>query len=204
MFKTAIATTLLACALTATAHDGDAPAQSSPTAPLTVAVQTGQGANAYTTVPNWGKVPNKDYIGSTHGGIVVDKAGLIYVSTNGDLGLCVFKEDGTFVKSFKNWKSIHGMNIQEENGKEYVYAAVMTHMVKLSLDGKVVMAIEGKAQGWGKATAVAVAPDGKIFVADGYGSSKIFVYDKNGKILKEFGTHGAGAGQFKTSQLEES
>ena len=61
------------------------------------------------------------------------------------------------------------------------------------------MTINGEAQGWKRATAIAVAPDGRIFVADGYGSSKIYVYKQDGTFVKSFGVKGSEDGQFKTS-----
>ena len=37
---------------------------------------------------------------------------------------------------------------------------------------------------------------GNIFVADGYGNSRIVKYDKNGRFLKQVGSRGSGPGQF--------
>ena len=185
------------------AHDGEHDHSTKATAPITSAVQTGQGNLKYTTVPGWGKIPGNDYIGSTHGGIVVDKAGNVYVSTDGPNNLTVFSEDGKFIRSFgPETRRIHGMNINEENGTEYIYAAAMGKVHKLSLDGKIVMSLDGSKQdghSWKKATAVAVAPNGDIFIADGYGSSLIFKYDKTGKLIKKIGIKGSKDGEFKTS-----
>jgi hypothetical protein len=199
ILKKAMIMAVLTGALSLSAHDGEAP-HTSPTEPITAEVQTGQGPHTYTTVPGWGKVPGSDYLGSTHGGIVVDQAGLVYVSTNGSQTLCVFKEDGTFVKSFgPKFKGIHGMNIHQIDGEEFIFAAAMGKVMKIALTGEVVMTISGKDKGWKKATAIAVAPNGQLFIADGYGSSKIFIYSKDGQFVKEFGIKGSGDGQFKTS-----
>ena len=200
----AAAAGLLFLGTTVQAHEGDEFPSPSPTAPITTAVQTGQGDLTYTTVPGWGKVPGQDHIGSTHGGIVVDKKGLVYVSTDGPQGLIVYSEDGKFVKSLgAHTKRFHGMNINEENGTEYIYAAAMGKVFKLGLDGKVVMTIDGskqeKGNTWKRATAVAVAKSGEIFVADGYGSSLIYKFSADGKFLKKFGAKGNKDGEFKTS-----
>ncbi|MCM8537507.1 MAG: 6-bladed beta-propeller [Lentisphaeraceae bacterium] len=187
------------CLFSVAAHEGDN-SSATATAPITVPVKTGTNGVTFTTVPGWGKVPGQDYIGSTHGGIVIDKAGLIYVSTNGSNKLCVFEENGKFVKSMgTKLGNLHGMNINTEDGTEYIYGAAMSKVHKIALDGKVLLTIDGKEQGWKKATAVAVAPDGRIFVADGYGTSVIFVYGKDGKFITKFGVRGAGDGQFKVS-----
>ena len=47
-------------------------------------------------------------------------------------------------------------------------------------------------------TDVAWDSAGNIFVADGYGNSRIVKLDKNGKFLKAWGTRGAEHGQFDT------
>src|SRR5207302_8667678 len=45
-------------------------------------------------------------------------------------------------------------------------------------------------------TDVAWDSNGNIFVADGYGNSRIAKFDKNGKFLKSWGQRGTEPGQF--------
>ena len=205
---------LFCCALQPVlAHDGDllAHAAGDSRRPLSEApfpVATGSGALAYQTVPGWGSVPDKLKIGPTHGGVVIDKAGHIYVSSDGNEGLFVFKADGTLVKKIApEFSGIHGMMIREENGSEFIYAAHLRakQVVKLDLDGNAVLKLGVPAesgaypngQGYSP-TGVTVGPDGAIFVADGYGKSLIHKYDASGKYLKTFGGKGNGDGQFQT------
>ena len=47
-----------------------------------------------------------------------------------------------------------------------------------------------------KPTETAVAPNGDIYIADGYGKDFIMQYDAKGNFIRHFGGHGAGAGQF--------
>ncbi len=169
-----------------------------------ITASTGQGEWIYEVVPNWGHVPGHNHIGSTHGGIVIDQSGKVYVSTDGPNGLIVYNSDGSFIKTFgEKSRRYHGLNIYQENGQEYIYAAGMNHVTKLDLDGNIILKIEGAQQdpanSWAKATAVAVAPNGDIFIADGYGSSVIFKYDKTGTFIKQFGLRGREEGQFITS-----
>jgi uncharacterized membrane protein len=171
--------------------------------PVTAAT-TGQGEWTYEVVPDWGHVPGHDHIGSTHGGIVIDQSGKVYVSTDGPNGMIVYHPDGSFIKTFgENSRHYHGLNIYQEDGQEYIYAAGMNHVAKFDLNGNVILKIEGakqeSANSWAKATAVAVAPNGDIFIADGYGSSVIFKYDKTGTFIKQFGLRGREEGQFITS-----
>ena len=150
--------------------------------------QTGQGDWSYVVAPQWGKVPGHDHIGATHGGIVVDQAGRVYVSTDGPHGILVYRRDGTFLKSIaKGQGPYHGLCLHTHEGQEFIYAAANTHMAKYTLNGDLVLKIEGQAQAeanqWKKGTAVAVAPAGEIFIADGYGSSVIFKYSANAAFL---------------------
>lgn len=193
------------------AHEGHDHKNAPPdAAAVTECVRTGAGANTYETVPNWCKIPGgRQVLGATHGGIVVDKAGLIYFSMDaGEHGLLVYKPDGTFVKGIApNLLGCHGLFIREEDGKEYIYAAHLKgqRAVKLSLDGEVLWEIglpkesgkypDPKAY---KPTAIAVAPNGDIFIADGYGLSWVHQYDKDRKYLRSFGGKGKEPGQFQT------
>ena len=47
---------------------------------------------------------------------------------------------------------------------------------------------------------VLIAPNGDVFIQDGHGSetnARIVKFDKNGKYITEWGTHGVGPGQFE-------
>lgn len=45
-------------------------------------------------------------------------------------------------------------------------------------------------------TDVAIAPDGSIYVSDGYGSARVVKFSKGGKFLLEWGQRGTGPGEF--------
>lgn len=164
---------------------------------------TGQGDWVYKTVLNWGRVPGQEHIGSTHGGVVVDKSGKIYVSTDEARGILVFQPDGTFIKSWgEASRRMHGLAIHEEDGKEFIYGAGGHQVCKFDLDGNIVFKLIGSPETperpWIKATAVDVTPDGTIFVADGYGTNVIYKYDQAGKLVGKFGSRGKEPGQFVT------
>ena len=167
-------------------------------------VRTGQNEWAYVVAPGWGALPGHDSIGATHGGIVVDQSDRVYVSTDGPHGIVVYRRDGTYLGSIaKGLGKYHGLCIHKTDGQEFIYAVANDHMAKYSLDGELVLKIDGPAQAegqqWQKGTAVAVAPSGEIFIADGYGSSVIFKYSSEGSFLKKFGIRGSEPGQFQVS-----
>jgi len=49
-----------------------------------------------------------------------------------------------------------------------------------------------------KPCAVTVAPDGSIFIADGYGANYVLKFDQDRKFVKAFGGQGAEEGKFNT------
>src|SRR4029453_10179091 len=53
-------------------------------------------------------------------------------------------------------------------------------------------------------TDVAWDAQGNIYVADGYGNSRIAKFDRNGKYLKSWGSRGSGPGQFNIPHTKGS
>jgi hypothetical protein len=152
---------------------------------------------SYDLVPNWlTPPPGKETIGNGHGEIAVDSAGNVYVSVQEkDAGIQVYGPDGKFIKALKLPPSLHGFVVRKDDGGEFIFAAVLgeARVIKCKLDGEVVMEIPTSAFpadkiGKGlKLTNCDVAPNGDIYVVDGYGQSYIFVFDRAGKFKKVFG-----------------
>src|SRR6058998_1289018 len=161
----------------------------------------------YSITPNFFE-DNPDYqpLGPCHGGVVIDKAGNIYVTTDTKRGMVVFSPEGKFLRAVGPTR-IHGLEVREENGVEYIYGARPSdhEVVKLKLDGEQVWAIHFPSEagiykddkGFNPC-AVTVAPDGSLFVADGYGANYVLKFDKDRKFVKAFGGPGEAEGKFKT------
>src|SRR5262245_16845484 len=123
--------------------------------------------------------PGDQPLGACHGGVVVDNAGNIYVTTDTERGIVVFTPQGKFLRACGPTR-IHGLELRDEGGVEYIYGARPSdhQVVKLKLDGTPVWTltypqdagIYKNADGFNPC-AVTVGPDGSIFVADGYGSN---------------------------------
>lgn len=175
------------------------------------ALTTGSGEFVFKTVPGWGEIPDKLSIGPTHGGVVIDQAGLIYVSSDSAKGIFVFQPDGKLARTIApEYPGVHGMNIRQEGGEEFIYAAHLKgqQALKLKLNGTVVLKIPFPEEAAAlypngvkdyKPTAIAAGPEGEIFVSDGYGLSYIHKFDASGKYLKSFGGKGKDGGKFQTS-----
>jgi hypothetical protein len=161
----------------------------------------------FSIAPNFFEtMPGNQQLGPCHGGAVIDKAGNIYVTTDSRRGIVVFSPEGKFLRAVGPTR-IHGLELREENGMEYLYCARPSdhEVVKLKLDGEQVWAIHFpseagiyKDEKGFNPCAVTVAPDGSIFIADGYGSNYVLKYDKDRKFVKAFGGPGEAEGKFKT------
>jgi DNA-binding beta-propeller fold protein YncE len=161
----------------------------------------------YSIVPGFfEQTPGGLQLGPCHGGVVIDKAGNIYVTTDTPRGIVVFSSAGRFLRAVGPTR-IHGLEIREENGVEYIYGARPSdhEVVKLKLTGETDWTIQyppeaglyQDAKGFNPC-AVTVAPDGSIWVADGYGSNYLLKFDRNRKFVKAFGGPGEEEGKFKT------
>src|SRR5208282_4524855 len=137
----------------------------------------------------------------------VDKDGNIYTSAHA--GVFVFTPEGKVVRSFlgDRFSDIHDMKIREEADGEFVYGArnASAEGIKFnSRTGDIVLKLPFPVESGLKLkafnpTAITVAPNGDIFLSDGYASDHIFKFDKTGKYLMHFGTKGNGLKEFNTA-----
>ncbi len=162
----------------------------------------------FDTVPGWGLGEDgKSVIGPTHGSVVIDKAGNIY--TSAQLGVFVFSPEGKVVRRFvgDKYANIHDMKIREEPEGEFIYGARNNNAegIKFQTEsGDIVLKLGFPEESGLKLekfnpTAITVAANGDIILADGYGSDYIFKFDKTGKYLMHFGVKGNGLKEFNTA-----
>jgi hypothetical protein len=171
-------------------------------------VRMGTGLMTFDTVPGWGLRPDgQSALGPTHGAVVIDKAGNIYTSAN--KGVVVFSPDGKVVQSYlgDKYASIHDMEIREEAGAEFIYGARNNNAEGIKFyahTGEIVLRLGFPEESGLKLTkfnptAITVAPNGDIFLSDGYASNHIFKFDRSGKYLMHFGSKGNDLKQFNTA-----
>ncbi len=171
-------------------------------------VRMGCGLMTFDTVPGWGLGPDgKSVIGPCHGSVVVGKDGNIYTSAHA--GVFVFSPEGKVVRSFlgDRYSDIHDMKIREEPDGEFIYGARNANAEGIKFNaqtGDIVLKLPFPEESGLKLTkfnptAITVAPNGDIFLSDGYASNHIFKFDKTGKYLMHFGTKGNGLKEFNTA-----
>jgi hypothetical protein len=174
---------------------------------------TGNGEWTYAVASDWGALPAGTTFGGTHGAVAQDKAGNIYVSTQSDTGVLVYSPEGRLLRKIATaYPEIHSLVPGVEGGEEYFYATVQKGtpqenwlFLKMRTDGSVVMKITAPPEAGFKSpnewriTAAIPAPDGSIFIANGYGDSRILRFDKNGSYKASYSKLGSGDGQLNCS-----
>jgi hypothetical protein len=139
----------------------------------------------------------------------------------------VFDPKGKFVRSWgKEYRGVaHGLWLQREGKEEFLYLTanaanprmqpppdLPATVVKTTLKGEMVYKIQGPpdiaaykvpagdpppATPLYNPTNIAIAPNGDLYVADGYGSYYINHYNSKGEYLNTFGGRGSDPGQMK-------
>jgi len=169
---------------------------------------TGNGEWTYEVSPDWGTLPAGTNFGGTHGAIAQDKAGNIYVSTQSQTGVLVYSREGRLIRKIaQSFPEVHSMVHAEESGTEYFYATVQKGtpeenwlFIKMKTDGTPVLKITAPAEAGFRApnewriTAALPAPDGSIFIANGYGDSRIFRFDQKGNYVRSYSGKGSEPG----------
>jgi sugar lactone lactonase YvrE len=173
----------------------------------------GVGEYQYECIHDWGELPDGMAYGNTHG-VAVDSQGQIYIkhtvheTSRSPNAIVVFDAHGKFVRS---WGSefrggAHGLTLVHEGSQEYLYLCdTARHLVvKTTLDGEVVWerGCPPETGGYKQEdefvpTNVAVAPDGTVFVADGYGRNYIHRFHSDGRYESTFGGTGENPGHMR-------
>lgn len=142
--------------------------------------------------------------------MVQDRKGrLIMLGDCARNNILIFDKSGKLLDHWGNaFPGGHGLTISHEGEEDFLYitdcgyfqdrngnwGSQAGQVVKMTLDGRLVFAIGHpwtigiyKENEPFRPTETAVAPNGDIFVADGYGSDYIIQYDRHGKYIRHFG-----------------
>jgi DNA-binding beta-propeller fold protein YncE len=160
-----------------------------------------KGSN-YKPVAGWPKLPDDLKWGQVTA-VATDSADRVYVFHRGKNSIVVFDKSGKHLRSWGDYfvKNAHGLRIDPS---DHVWITDLAHHLVMKFDpqGKLLLTLgtkgtpgEGKNQ-FNKPADVAFGPDGAIFVADGYGNSRVVKFSKDGKYLKEWGKKGTAEGEF--------
>jgi hypothetical protein len=137
--------------------------------------------------------------------VASDRNGLIYLLQRGDKAdpVIVLDRSGKVVRSWGKglYTTPHAIRV-DPRGNVWTTDAASSMVYKFSPEGKLLLKIEVGGQptpcgNFCSTTDIAFAPDGHLFIADGYRNARILEYSADGKKLKEWGTAGTGPGQFR-------
>jgi len=167
-----------------------------------------QSGGTYKVDPGWAQLPQ----GTTWNGnttwITADGKGNVVVLVRTAPYFRVFTRDGTFVKAFGDeglFESAHSVTIDAQ-GFLWVTDSAAHVVHKFSPEGRVLMTL-GKKGVAGDNTSrdlfnqpnhVAIAPNGDIYVSDGYVNARVVQFSKDGKYVRMIGgVKGSQPGQLQ-------
>src|SRR5690606_35315287 len=105
----------------------------------------------------------------------------------------------------------HGLTLWDAGGEEFLFICDNgfdgnPQVVKATLDGRVLLRLphprdlgEYRDDEKYHPTETAIAPNGDIYVADGYGSQRILQFTAGGEFIRRFGEQGDADDQFSTA-----
>jgi DNA-binding beta-propeller fold protein YncE len=183
-----------------------------------------KGAPFYNAlVPNFIKLPTGLYLGEGIGVASNSKGHFFVFTRSGRTRLFEFDRTGEFVREVGDglyaFEMAHGVRVDSQDNI-WVVDEGSNMIVEFNPQGRVIMVLGRKPEAGGgripatpangtppppaqpyilnRPTDLAWDPAGNIFVADGYGNSRIVKYDKNGVFVKAVGTKGKEPLQFDT------
>jgi DNA-binding beta-propeller fold protein YncE len=136
--------------------------------------------------------------------VTMDRAGNIYVLHRGEKAdpVLVLNRDGKVIRSWGKglYKIPHSIRIDPDQNIWTVDSG-SSMILKFSPQGEKLMEISVGEQPTGRGATngtsdIAFGPNGRIYISDGYGNSRVLEYDKNGKRVRQWGSRGTGPGEF--------
>lgn len=172
----------------------------------------GQGAYRYERALGWGKIPpyfKLTGLGPVATGGIVDVAcdahDRVYALCRGNHPVLIFDPDGNFVSCWGEGHFLwpHGITI---DAQDHIYIAdAQKHTVeKFTLGGELLMtlgtpgwaAVTMRGEPFNMPTGTAIAPDGSLFISDGYGNRRVHHFTADGRLLHSWGAPGSAPGEF--------
>jgi DNA-binding beta-propeller fold protein YncE len=177
----------------------------------------------FSLVENWEQLPDS-FVHRDVADVAVDSRDRVYVLARMDPRVIVYDANGEYIDAWGEGafsRRPHGITIGPD---DTVYVVdELDHTIKLfALSGqpKGIIGVSGRASDTGvnwelpsdreiqasiarsgppfnRPTKVAVAPNGDLYVSDGYGNSRVHHFAANGELLGSWGEPGVGPGQFR-------
>ncbi|WP_336516355.1 6-bladed beta-propeller [Pollutibacter soli] len=170
----------------------------------------GHGEYKYTVDKSWAKIStNSNPLLNCHEMVQDSKGRLLMIGDHTNNNILVFDKSGKLLDYWGHgYPGGHGLTISKEGGEDFLilvdcgyfvdrnnaFQSQAGQVIKTDINGKIIFNI-GHPRTIGvykdsepfRPTETAVAPNGDIYVADGYGSDYILQYDSHGKFIRMFG-----------------
>ena len=172
----------------------------------------GHGKFKYQVHKEWGNLnPSSTPVKNCHEMVMDSKGRLIMVTDETKNNIIIYDKSGKLLTSWGHeYKSGHGLTLFNEGGEDVLFICNPDGenplVVKTSVDGKKLLQLPDPRKigvydekDRYNPTETAIAANGDIYVADGYGSQWILQFDKNGEFIRKFGGSGNNDDQFSTA-----
>lgn len=172
----------------------------------------GHGDFRYRVHKEWTQVnPFRIHLDNCHEMVQDSKGRLVMVGDDPRNNIIVFDKSGKILNSWGTyWPGGHGLTLVNEGGDDVLFVSESGwarslddgvtmvrqngYVAKMTLDGRMIFTISHPMTVGAytpemlfQPTETAIAPNGDIYIADGYGSDFILRYDQNGKFIQKFG-----------------
>ncbi|MCU0335287.1 MAG: 6-bladed beta-propeller [Chitinophagaceae bacterium] len=161
----------------------------------------GHGNKRYRLNEQWSKADVSRYPVNDCHEMVQDSKGRILLLTNETKNnVLIYDKSGKLLSSWgTEYPGAHGLTLFDEGGEDVLFICDNNRhqVIKTSIDGRVLMTINYPAMtgAYSKAdefipTETAIAPNGDIYVVDGYGKDLVIQYNHRGEYIRHFGGRG--------------
>jgi len=176
-------------------------------------------APKFVPVENWEQLP-AGYSHRDVAGVAVDANDRVYLATRVRSCIFVYERDGSFVRTWGEGMftdRLHGITCHPDGtifvvddegqsvrhftaeGKELAPIGPVGKPSDTGYDGTNVATVTRSAGPYNRPTNIAVAPNGDLYVSDGYGNARVHHFSPDGKLIRSWGEPGTGPGQFMIS-----
>ncbi len=167
-------------------------------------VVLGSGEYRYGVQEGWGELP-EGWSFHEVGAVGVDAKDNVYVFNRSEHPMIVFDREGKFLRSWGEgvFKNAHGLQMLPD-GTMYCTDNGDHTVRHCTPEGKVLMTIGVPGQPspfmsgrpFCRCTHTATAPNGDIYVSDGYGNAQVHKFAPDGKYISSWGKCGCLPGEF--------
>ncbi len=178
----------------------------------------GSGKHTFEAVHDWAKLP--DGWDAPMAAVAVDSQDRVYGFNRGERGVIVFDTDGGYIDHWSAEFVFPHAIYADPSDNIWIVDRDAGQVLKYTPDGELQMTIGERgyrsdtgadnsvfdSNGWVDVThggepfnlpaGVAVAPNGNIFIADGYANCRVHKFAPDGSLMHSWGEPGSGAGQF--------